>query len=162
MSWTDERINELQKLWKEGLSASQIAARLGGVSRNAVIGKVHRLGLPERASSPGGRPRGSKTKNRSGGSGGYRRRVGVRVVGNTLAYYDADYEPATFEDVVVPLSKKMQLVELTDQTCKWPSGDPTEPDFSFCGHKTKEEKPYCEYHSRVAFLPTSDRRRKKK
>jgi len=157
MSWTDDRVALLSKLWADGLSASQIAAELGGVTRNAVIGKVHRLGLsgrakpanssikrPKRASNKGyGK---SKSSPRSGNKG-----MSLSVVTRTV-----------IEDIPEPESLKMNLVDLTECTCRWPSGDPATSDFHFCGHKTKEDSPYCEYHSRLAYQPTTDRRRERK
>lgn len=182
MSWTDERVAELSKLWAEGLSASQIANQLGGVTRNAVIGKVHRLGLsgrvkPASKSSGGGasKPRRKSTRT-GGGSGGGRsggttyanpRSVSGGTVGNAALKMEMDmeaspqmrFQPA--EDVVLPISKKLTLLDLTEETCKWPTGDPTRPGFSFCGHKSKEETPYCEFHSKLAFQPPSERRRRR-
>lgn len=179
MSWTDERVELLKKLWADGLSASQIAAQLGGVSRNAVIGKVHRLKLSGRAKSvSSGAP---KTKRNSaprssssprgggygGGGGGAGRTmttvthaVGATVMKSevgALAYAEADRRP--IEDVVVPISKQLKLVDLNESTCKWPQGDPLAEDFHFCGHQSEEDSPYCKYHAKLAFQPSSDRKR---
>jgi len=169
MSWTDERVSRLSKLWAEGLSASQIAADLGGVTRNAVIGKVHRLGLSGRVKPAGGgankprrkpaapRAKYTRSSNRSGG--------GPRTAGATALKMDEDievaYQPKPVEDVVVPISRKLTLMELTETTCKWPTGDPTMPGFSFCGHNSAEDKPYCEYHSKLAYQPQNERRRRR-
>ena len=218
MSWTDERVARLSKLWAEGRSASQIATDLGGVSRNAVIGKVHRLGLSGRAKSPasgsptngssisgrpadasdaaspveaaghsaahGGAPGGRTTAtvasvmaNRA--SGGARPNAGMgagmgggRTVGATALKMEPEEEmEGALElaelphqdaaDVVVPMSKRLTLLEINDHTCKWPTGDPQRPDFSFCGHGTKEGTPYCEFHAKLAFQPPSERRRRR-
>ena len=67
----------------------------------------------------------------------------------------------TAEEVVLPISRKLTLLELTESTCKWPTGDPTRPGFSFCGHNSKDDKPYCEFHSKLAFQPASERRRRR-
>jgi GcrA cell cycle regulator len=64
------------------------------------------------------------------------------------------------EDVVVPISRHLKLVELNEHTCKWPIGDPLQEDFHFCGNDSAENAPYCTYHSRLAFQPASDRRRR--
>lgn len=183
MSWTDERVEQLKKLWAEGLSASQIAAQLGGVSRNAVIGKVHRLHLPGRAKSGGSRsPRAKRpavatprttfnnarstttatasrpTVTRSGGGGGVAATAAVMSTEvDAVAYQRIDTRAV--EDVVVPISKKLKLIELSEQTCKWPVGDPMLDDFHFCGHDSDESAPYCTYHSKLAYQPSSDRRR---
>jgi GcrA cell cycle regulator len=159
MTWTDERVETLKKLWSDGLSASQIAAELGGVTRNAVIGKVHRLGLSGRAKSPTSaapRPR----KPRSAHSHLLRvSRPSVR--GNTaLAHaYEVEFEPEPeLSDNVIPLGQRRTLLQLTEETCRWPIGDPGQPDFFFCGGRTVSGLPYCAYHSRVAYQPANLRR----
>ncbi|MEM9278029.1 MAG: GcrA family cell cycle regulator [Pseudomonadota bacterium] len=161
MSWTDERVAILSKLWADGLSASQIAAELGGVTRNAVIGKVHRLGLSGRAKPSSS---GAKRVKRTTRSNGYnaRPRTSARVPATNKADGLNSAARIAVEDMVAPESKKLELVELTDKTCKWPHGDPATGDFHFCGNKTKDGMPYCEYHCRLAFQPTADRRREKR
>src|SRR5438552_13569121 len=129
MSWTDERVEMLKKLWADGLSASQIAAELGGITRNAVIGKVHRLGLSGRAKSPSSSvPRQRKARSHS-----HMLRVPrPSMRGNTaLAHvfdYDVDPEPE-FVDNVIPIGQRRTLLELNENTCRWPVGDPGSPDF---------------------------------
>ncbi|MEM1378591.1 MAG: GcrA family cell cycle regulator [Pseudomonadota bacterium] len=188
MSWTDERVETLKKLWTDGLSASQIAAKLGGVSRNAVIGKVHRLKLAPRAKST--KQAGPKVKrvpssagrpgaaSLGGGSGGSRSRTNAYATGRTsggmathsvgatalkanteiVAFAEADQRP--IEDIVVPISRKLKLTELSDQTCKYPHGDPLSDDFHFCGHQTEEKSPYCKYHGKLVFQQPGDRRKR--
>jgi len=158
MSWTDERVETLKKLWAEGHSASQIAAELGGVTRNAVIGKVHRLGLAGRAKSPSSAaPRPRKPRAAS-----HMMRVPrTSMRGNTaLAHaYDLDIEPEPeLIDNVIPLGQRRSLLELTEETCRWPIGDPGAPDFFFCGGPAITSLPYCAYHSRVAYQPANLRR----
>jgi GcrA cell cycle regulator len=158
MSWTDERVELLKKLWSDGLSASQIAAELGGITRNAVIGKVHRLGLSGRAKSASvGVPRQRKARSSS------MLRIGRSAVrGNTaLAHaYDveAENEPELLDNII-PIGQRRTLMELSEQTCRWPIGDPGNGDFFFCGGHSVEGLPYCAYHSRIAYQPASDRRR---
>ncbi len=153
MSWTDERVELLKKLWQDGLSASQIAAELGGVTRNAVIGKVHRLGLSGR-----GQPTSSIKRQRRTHPSSIRR---PRVVGNLAlkaeALPDADLEPR--RNVVVPIPRKLSIFQLNEHTCKWPLGDPGSEDFHFCGHDSLENLPYCEYHAGVAYQAPEPRRR---
>jgi GcrA cell cycle regulator len=158
MSWTDERVETLKKLWADGLSASQIAAELGGITRNAVIGKVHRLGLSGRAKSPSSAaPRPRKTRSAS-----HMLRVSRSSMrGNTaLAHaYDLDTEPEPEPiDNVIPLGQRRSLLELTEDTCRWPIGDPGAADFFFCGGPAITSLPYCAYHSRVAYQPANMRR----
>jgi GcrA cell cycle regulator len=158
MNWTDERVETLKKLWSEGLSASQIAAELGGVTRNAVIGKVHRLGLSGRAKSPSTaapRPRKPRTH------GHVLRVARPSVRGNTaLAHvYELDVEAEPeLVDNVIPLGQRRTLLELTEETCRWPIGDPGHADFFFCGGRTVSSLPYCAYHCRVAYQPANLRR----
>ena len=124
MSWTDERVELLKKLWSDGLSASQIAAELGGITRNAVIGKVHRLGLSGRAkSTSSGAPRQRKARAPS-----HMLRIGrASIRGNTaLAHaYDieAEAEPELIDNII-PIGQRRTLLELNEQTCRWPVGDP--------------------------------------
>lgn len=152
----------------DGLSASQVAAELGpGITRNAVIGKINRLGLAERAKqSNAQRPRVAKPP----------RPVRPHLNGDasrgdlTLAF--APHVPAAprlapEEEVLIPISERVELSELRESMCRWPMGDPTTPEFRFCGGKrlrgmrprSGERQPYCAYHARVAYQPMDDRRR---
>jgi GcrA cell cycle regulator len=158
MTWTDERVETLKRLWIDGLSASQIAAELGGITRNAVIGKVHRLGLSGRAKSPSSAaPRPRKARPHQ-----HRMRVSRPAVrGNTaLAHaYDLDaHAEPELVDNVVPMGQRRTLLELTEETCRWPIGDPGQADFFFCGGRTITTLPYCAFHSRVAYQPPNMRR----
>lgn len=177
MSWTTERVERLTKLWADGLSASQIAADLGGVTRNAVIGKVHRLGLSGRARATPKQQNAAPRRKAAprNAAGGFNRSTTTaratstttttQVVGNTALKVEVEeeLEPITkpAEDVVVPISRKLTLMDLNESTCKWPTGDPTRPGFSFCGHRCSEGKPYCDYHAKLAFQPASERRRRR-
>lgn len=170
MNWTDERVEMLKKLWAEGLSASQIAAQLGGVSRNAVIGKVHRLKLSSRGRATASPARQKKAPAASsGGSTRRHQRSASRTVatsiGATALKVQFEEDAVAYQhtrpsqDVVVPISRNLKLVQLNEHTCKWPNGDPLAEDFSFCGNEAGENGPYCTYHSRLAYQPTSERRR---
>ena len=159
MSWTDERVELLKKLWSDGLSASQIAAELGGITRNAVIGKVHRLGLSGRAkSASSAAPRQRKARS----SPHMLRMARASIRGNTAlanAYeFEAEATPELIENII-PIGQRRTLLELTEQTCRWPIGDPGSSDFFFCGGKTVDGLPYCAYHARIAHQPAGDRRR---
>lgn len=159
ISWTDDRVEQLKKLWESGLSASQIAAELGNITRNAVIGKVHRLGLSGRAKSPSSAaPRQRKVRPAQN-----MMRISRPVSrGNTaLAHVfevEAEPDPIAFDNVV-PMSQRRTLLELTEDTCHWPIGDPSSTEFFFCGGKAVASLPYCAHHSRVAYQPASERRR---
>jgi GcrA cell cycle regulator len=157
MGWTDERVAQLTKLWADGLSASQIAAELGGITRNAVIGKVHRLGLSGRAKSPSS----SSPRPRKARSSGMMRVSRPSMRGNTALAYDYDLEPEP-ELIEIPMEQRKTLLQLNEKTCRWPVGDPGSVDFFFCGGEAANELPYCSYHSRVAYQPLNDRRRDKR
>ena len=157
MSWTDERVELLKKLWADGLSASQIAAELGGITRNAVIGKVHRLGLSGRAKSPSS----SSPRPRKARSSGHMMRISRPAIrGNTALAYDYDAEPEP-ELIEIPLEQRKTLLQLNDKTCHWPVGDPGSGDFFFCGGESADDKPYCSFHARVAYQPPNARRDKR-
>jgi GcrA cell cycle regulator len=157
MSWTDERVELLKKLWADGLSASQIAAELGGITRNAVIGKVHRLGLSGRAKSPSsGVPRARKPR-----SSGLLRVSRPSMRGNTALAYDCDAEPEP-ELIDIPFEQRKTLLELTEKTCRWPIGDPSGGEFYFCGGETATDLPYCIHHAHIAYQPANERRRDKR
>src|SRR5512146_2129090 len=145
MAWNDERVELLKKLWADGLSASQIAKQLGGVTRNAVIGKVHRLGLSGRAtpSKPARSvfkaPRPSRPVSVPSGP----RRMAEPVVRaphpSPVRYVDEAPGTAT-------------VLTLGAHMCKWPIGDPALDNFTFCGRRT-DEGPYCHEHAQVAYQP---------
>jgi GcrA cell cycle regulator len=161
MSWDDERVEALKKLWQEGLSASQIAGRLGGVTRNAVIGKVHRLGLAGRATTSRMKSHRPRRTVASAPKRVQKPRFGQ--VGNTAlrALYQADAEPYTppVEELVIPENERKYIQTLTESCCRWPIGDPQLPDFHFCGKSKVTGLPYCEFHARRAFQPPQVRRR---
>ena len=142
MGWTDERVDRLKTLWAEGLSASQIAKVLGEVTRNAVIGKVHRLGLSGRATpSRAERPRIRSSMPRQ------------------VMHRAAPPEPVIVQEPVkTENGESITVVNISRQMCKWPIGDPSENEFKFCGHATRPGSPYCEAHSRMAFQPAQNRR----
>jgi GcrA cell cycle regulator len=166
MSWTDERVELLKKLWLEGLSASQIANELAnGISRNAVIGKVHRLGLAGRAKAPSSAsPRTPRIRStRPQGL----RPSPVATRGNTALAMKLQplpiAEPEPIEEVVIPISERVTIMELREAMCRWPLGDPATAEFRFCGAKKPPTSvgPYCAYHSRVAYQPVNERRRER-
>jgi GcrA cell cycle regulator len=170
-NWTDERVERLKKLWSEGLSASQIAAQLGGVSRNAVIGKVHRLNLPGRAKAGGAtsaRSQKRATIQTQARPTTFAPRTITRTVarpaGATMLKEEIEIDALEVvetapSNVVVPIFKRLPLVKLTERTCKWPIGDPLKDDFCFCGNDSPDNTPYCGYHQKLAYQPSAERRR---
>ncbi|XWN32215.1 MAG: GcrA family cell cycle regulator [Devosia sp.] len=167
MSWTDERIELLRKLWADGLSASQIAGTLGDVTRNAVIGKIHRLGLSGRVKAPSQtrtprRPAPMRPKPAAAAPSQPR----VMAVGNTVVKVVerevvAPPPPVLEEAAVVPIHGGISLLDLSATSCRWPVGDPSEADFRFCGAKTGAGDVYCSAHADLAF-PGRTRRPKPK
>ncbi|MGE5541156.1 MAG: GcrA family cell cycle regulator [Bacillota bacterium] len=147
MGWTEERIALLKKMWLEGLSASQIAKQLGGVTRNAVIGKVHRLGLSGRATPS--QPRAAAYK------------VKVPRAPRPVTTKPARREPA--EAVHRPAARvqiyreespgSATILTLGAHMCKWPIGDPVSDSFTFCGKRVGDGNPYCVDHGRIAYQP---------
>ena len=140
MSWTEERVAKLKELWGKGNTASQIAEIIGEVSRNAVIGKAHRLNLSAKIKQR------LSTSNQKNNNKYYEEKViqkrGRRSKFKSLLI-DKNFEPA----------KNLHLEELTDQTCKYMDGHPNEPDASFCGRKTVEKFSYCPLHLMLIFSP---------
>ncbi|MGH1424467.1 MAG: GcrA family cell cycle regulator [Pseudooceanicola sp.] len=186
MSWTDERVETLKKMWGEGQSASQIAKELGGVTRNAVIGKVHRLGLSNRSGGGSASSGASATKTDDKAKAApkqAKRETPAPKPAETPA--PAAPSPSPARKAIIPAgqplppqpsaneispealakvsaiekkAKRLSLMELTERTCKWPVGDPATEDFWFCGLPVQGGKPYCEAHVGVAFQPMSSRR----
>ena len=143
MAWTYERIEKLKQLWEEGLTASRIAIELGEVTRNAVIGKAHRLGLAGRMAS--------KSKN-NGISIIRKKRINLsksQKVIDISPIIDEPMNPTSFENI-------------KDGLCRWPLGDPGEMDFKFCGRNTNEGFVYCSAHYKQAYQPLSKVRERKK
>ena len=151
MAWNDERVELLKKLWAEGLSASQIASKMGGVTRNAVIGKVHRLGLSGRA-TPAKPQRGVEQREA---------RVPEKVqptAGLTKPVFESYLsEPDFVAPVVLSGGDLATVSTLSRNMCKWPIGDPASDDFHFCGQSTPTGKSYCPYHAHMAFQPSGRR-----
>jgi GcrA cell cycle regulator len=152
MGWTEERVAQLRKLWAEGLSASQIAKQLGGVTRNAVIGKVHRLGLAGRAtpSRPAKRPVRA-ARPRVIGPTAPRLRPATSTLPSVVI---PDLEPLKLED-----GKTASVLTLNESMCKFPIGDPNDTDFAFCG-RGASCGPYCQDHARLAYQPSQAKKRR--
>ena len=139
MSWTEEKVSKLKELWGKGKTASQIAEIIGGISRNAVIGKAHRLNLSAKIKQKISAPNlAGNIKYEDKHS---RRRVRRNKFKSLLL--DKDFEPA----------KNLHLEELTEHTCKYMKGHPNEHDASFCGRKTVEKFSYCPLHLMIIFQP---------
>jgi GcrA cell cycle regulator len=159
--WNEERVELLKKLWADGLSASQVAKQLGGVTRNAVIGKVHRLGLSGRATpSRPARPRAPVTRSFVGAT-----RRPDPLIDRQSEVSRADelsasqhIEALQAEAQALDPSERATVLTLTEHTCKWPIGDPGRPGFHFCGRNADANAPYCTEHARMAYQPVQPRR----
>ncbi len=173
MSWTDERIALLKKMWKEGKSAAEIAKTLGkGVTRNAVIGKAHRMGLSGRP-SPIKKP--AAPKKEAAAAAPKKERAAAPAAAapaaprgkkaaitppaanaKASAQLNKEVEELkTIEKEIVPLGGGVALIDLTERMCKWPIGDPRDPDFTFCGRGIRPGTPYCPEHAAMAYQTSS-------
>ena len=177
MSWTDERVEQLKKLYQDGLTASKIAMELGNVTRNAVIGKIHRLGLANRTEASSATSETNEeevneleTQDASNGeSGEASAEESTGPARKAIIPADQPLPPQpsaneVSEEALANIreveqkARKLSLLELTERTCKWPVGDPATDDLWFCGLPAKPGKPYCEAHVAVAFQPPNSRR----
>ncbi len=151
MAWTDERVELLKTLWAEGLSAAQIANKMGGVTRNAVIGKVHRLGLSGRA---------TPAKPQRGCGAAQPRQEEAPVAKPARQEYKTMIpEPESISAVVLDSGDLTTVSTIKNNMCKWPIGDPAKDDFHFCGQPSATGKSYCTHHARLAFQPPQRRER---
>ncbi|MEM9495466.1 MAG: GcrA family cell cycle regulator [Pseudomonadota bacterium] len=147
MAWTPERVEQLKTLWSEGLSAAQIANKMGGVTRNAVIGKVHRLGLSGRA---------TPAKPQRGRAGAEPKNEETTEIAPVAEVKPIIAEPDFISPALLD-GDAMTVATIKNNMCKWPIGDPASDDFHFCGQPTSAGKSYCAYHARMAFQPPQRR-----
>ena len=139
MSWTEEKVGKLKELWGKGKTASQIAEIIGGISRNAVIGKAHRLNLSAKIKT---RIASNYQKGTSQTDNNNVQRKSRKSRFRSLLL-DKNFEPA----------KNLSLEELTENTCKYMEGHPDQPDSSFCGRKTIDKFSYCPLHLMLIYQP---------
>jgi GcrA cell cycle regulator len=157
--WTDERIELVKTLWSQGVSARRIARELGDdISRSAVLGKVHRLGIVQ--TSPNSGARRSESKN-ARLAARRERDVAGELPGSQpgLPAWVRDAEPYIDNPLVdadIPASQRRVLLELSGRACRWPVGDPSHSDFFFCGAEAFQGKPYCVAHCARAYRPEEE------
>jgi GcrA cell cycle regulator len=171
-AWPDDRVDNLKKLYEAGLSHSQIAAELNRppfeklphLTRNATIGKIHRMGLdgrdrPKCSAAP--RQQRARRSQYAPIPGRNFKSTVTRAATALAEAFEVEMAPDVLAyDNVIPIVQRVTLMQLTEATCKWPIGDPQHKDFYFCGGKALPSLPYCAHHCRVAFQAPEDRRRK--
>ena len=160
MAWTEQMVEDLRAMWKQGLTTAEIGKRLN-VTKNSIVGKVHRLGLS-------GRPSPIKKKNEENPAEGNKAAEDAPAVSSkNTESTQLKKEPVKVEKTSMPAgspvmassaknepAKKgmMSLMDLDNHTCRWPLGDPKDENFHFCGRKVKIGQTYCEEHANIAYV----------
>ena len=140
MSWNEEKVAKLKELWGKGSTASQIAEIIGGLSRNAVIGKAHRLNLSSKIKARS--TSSSQSFQNNIGESDLKKRQGRKSKFQSLII-EKDFEP----------ENPKKLEELDESSCKWPIGHPEEESFYFCGRSSLKDFSYCKLHLLYAYQP---------
>ncbi len=176
MEWTEQRIEMLRKLWGQGQTASQIATLLGGVTRNAVIGKAHRLGLTGRpspikrdgaeAAAPRRRPAAQRRQQPAVAAMPVPRHMPTRAAATLIADAQPRYGAPALDmtdarsepQVAIPKAPSAPRVsaQAGSKSCSWPVGDPKQPGFHFCGDAAEAGRPYCAHHCGIAYHRKSE------
>lgn len=152
MSWTEEKVAVLQKHWGSGKSASEIAEIIGGMSRNAVIGKAHRLGLA-------GQPTPAKEKKAKAKQATVPAEPATAVDASAPADAPSRPQAATAKVIALQPGGGATILALTERMCRWPHGDPKKPGFRFCGKSATPGVPYCTEHLKMAYQAPAPKRR---
>lgn len=163
--WTDEKVEALLALNAKNKSASQIGDLIG-TSRNAVIGKLHRLGMAYAASDKAIQGRRMRMRPKAkptfvANNNAPARKATAFDFGRAPSIPVDPYVP-TDEELDIPVHERKALVDLEPNDCRWPIGDPQEKGFGFCGKHKEPGTPYCEHHARKAFVPLDVARRERK
>lgn len=158
MSWTEERVSLLRRLWGEGHTAAEIAKQLGGVTRNAVIGKAHRLKLSNRVSPI---QQNKKPANKNVERKSVKRTVSSASPLPVPTKSSAKKAPTSVQETAEiqnESGKLYSMMELKPRMCRWPCGDPQSTDFGFCGDPAIPGLPYCEKHAKMAYQASTRNR----
>jgi GcrA cell cycle regulator len=166
MTWTNERVELLVKLWNDGYSASRIASEFGTISRNAVIGKVHRLGISTRPNNPEPIKIKSSDKIKNSSSHNKNKILNNKKLDDKKILINRDITEGKLKNLDKtihlktdnmkinrpdPRKRISNILQLSEKTCKWPIGDPGQNGFHFCGCETVTGEPYCTYHMMMAY-----------
>lgn len=143
MAWTEKMVDDLRQMWIEGLTANEIAKKLG-VSKNSIVGKVHRLCLTAR-------PSPIKKKEELANE------AEVVDVGNVIQTEKSEKVKETVSVQKNTENGKIKLVDLGNHTCRWPIGDPRDEDFAFCGRRVRAGQTYCDEHAMMAYVKATKR-----
>jgi GcrA cell cycle regulator len=144
MSWTEKKVNKLKELWGKGSTASQIAEIIGDISRNAVIGKAHRLNLSSKIKTKN--TFSNQNFNNNSEENNFKQKQGKKSKFKSLLI-EKDFEP----------ENPKKLEELDESSCKWPVGHPEEKTFYFCGRSSLKDFSYCKLHLLYAYQPKGKR-----
>lgn len=148
MAWTNEMIDKLRQMWKQGLTTSEIAKKIG-VSKNSIVGKVHRLNLTARPSPIKKKENVvveqpvQKNVEKTPKSAKPVKKVKIEPV---------EISPTVVQPTTVEKTECIPLTELDNHTCRWPIGDPRDEGFCFCGKKVRSGQTYCEEHAAIAYV----------
>ena len=164
MAWTEKNVETLKKLWKEGINTKIIAKEIGGkVTSNSVVGKARRLGLGEHPNYKPFRKKADRPSRFPDRQTGRAKKASTnkkceRIKRTQAETTDITRALSVRTGSIMPISRRLKLVQLNDDVCRWPHGEPWAEDFSFCGNPAKGG--YCEYHRKLAHQPAETRRRR--
>ena len=157
--WNDQRVQILRNMIAAGCGGTEIAEALG-CTRNAIIGKATRLKIvrPFRTTPIVGRRRREPAKPNAARAKRIKQRAAAAIASNVVVMA-APLSAAVVDQAPARAPGRISLLDLTPTSCRWPSGNPREPDFSFCGASSLDGSPYCPFHTRLAYIPAQQRRR---
>lgn len=150
MAWTDEMVEGLRKMWKQGLTTNEIAKNLG-VSKNSIVGKVHRLNLTARPSPIKKKDNSTAIKPTTTAVETENNVACTKTAKKVSTAVETNVKVSSFEKNT-STSACLKLTELDSHTCRWPIGDPRDDSFGFCGKKVRSGQTYCEEHSGLAYV----------